>query len=159
MASEGGTGGEVVDAVSIESSSRSQTVKRCRNIDDENKGYILDNCIIYNVPGDGSCLFGACAAAIYQDEHQAKHLRRLTNCFIVENFWYYQDFISIPFIEHVGVGGNQRQIFSFYSIDQLQRFLSEPRPQCYTLECHSLDVLHFYLQSVESEKCWSNSQV
>ena len=157
--SSGGVGNLGVEVNQFTQSSSSTPVSdRCRKIDIQNKNYIQDNCVVYKIPGDGSCLFGACAAAIYQDENQGHHLRRLTNYFIVEHFWYFQEFIPFPFVENVGVG-ERRQLFSFYSVEHLQNFLSAPRPHCYTIECHTVDVLHFFLQSEESQKCWSNSQV
>ena len=47
----------------------------------EHSLYIDSDYLIYQVPGDGSCLYGAAAAMIYQDDSQALNLRRLCHIY------------------------------------------------------------------------------
>ena len=97
---------------------------------------ILGDLVVYKIPGDGSCFFGSCSAHVYQDETQVDHIRRMAHYFLVENWWYFEEFITLPFIETVGVGAGSYNV-------------------CYD----TVDELHAFFLRDESLKCFSNSQV
>ena len=97
---------------------------------------ILGDLVIYKIPGDGSCFFGSCSAHVYEDETQVDHIRRMAHYFLVENWWYFQEFITMPFIETVGVGVGSYNV-------------------CYD----TIEELHAFFLRDESLKCFSNSQV
>ena len=107
-----------------------------KEICDEHKHLIPEDHAIYPVPGDGSCLFGALAAHVYKDELQASNLRRLCHYYIVDNWWYFQHYLPMPFIETVGVGAESYRV----CIDNHEE-------------------LKNFLLSDTSLKCYSNSQV
>ena len=82
-----------------------------RNVREEHRHLIPKDHGVYPIPGDGSCFFGSVAAHIYQDETQVSILRRLCHYFMVENWWYFQFFIPLPFMETVGVGAESYRVF------------------------------------------------
>ena len=98
----------------------------------EHKHLLPEDHVIYPVPGDGSCLFGALAAHIYKDETQASNLRRLVRYYMVDNWWYFQLFLSIPFTETVGVGSDSYRVF-FDNYEDLKSFLlTDSSLKCYS---------------------------
>ena len=112
------------------------TQSKVKEICEGHRQLIPDNYGVYPVPGDGSCFFGSLAAHIYQDETQASNLRRLCHYYLVDNWWYFQAFVALPFTETIGVGAASYRV----CIDTDEELQS------------------FYL-SDESLKCYSNSQV
>ena len=88
--------------------------------------------LIYSVPGDGACFYNSAAAHIYQDENQASNLRRLAHYFIVNNWWFFKDFYSFPFVEQVGVGEQKKSVFKETESDLTSFLLSEESLKCYS---------------------------
>ena len=113
-------------------SSKSFTSEVCQ----EHKHLIPEHLGVYVIPGDGSCLFGALAAHIYQDESQVMNLRRLCHYYMVENWWYYAQFFALPFIETVGVGA-----------------------ESYSVHINNYDDLKSFFLSNNSLKCFNNSSI
>ena len=64
------------------------------------KEYLGIDAVILPIEGDGSCLFGAASAHIYQDQKHANELRRSCHKFMVDNWAYYSGFAdySVKFL-------------------------------------------------------------
>ena len=103
-----------------------------RNVREEHCHLIPKDHGVYPIPGDGSCFFGSLAAHIYQDETQVSILRRLCHYFMVENWWYFQFFIPLPFMETVGVGAESYRICLDTEEEFKRLFLSDDSLTCFS---------------------------
>ena len=94
--------------------------------------HLPDDFVVYGVPGDGSCFFGAVAAHIYRDETQVSCIIRLCHFNLVENWEYYKLFIEFPFMEKVGVGASSYRVCFDIEEDLKEFFLSEESLKCFS---------------------------
>ena len=79
---------------------------------------------ILPVIGNGACLDNSAAGHIYEDPSQGQLLND-AHSYIVDNWWYFQPFYSLPFQETVGVGaGSYRVCITNY--EELKLFLLSP---------------------------------
>ena len=70
----------------------------------------------------GACLDTSAAGGIYEDPGQSSHIKRMRHAFIVSNWWYFEDYYSLPFEETVGVGQNAYQV-CFQTHEEIKMFL------------------------------------
>ena len=85
-----------------------------------------DIMLVLSISGDGACLYNAIAVFLYEDESQAPQLRRMAHQYICTHWWYWKQYITLPFKEVVGVG-KAREFVSFETEDQLLDFLQTDR--------------------------------
>ena len=110
--------------------------RHCMDVDPQYLDRITSDYVVFKILGDGACFYSSCSAHIYKDPVHVDTLRMLTHHFIVENWWYFKDFIPFPFQGTVGVG-----------------------EQSYSICIEDAPELHSFLLSQESLKLWSESQV
>ena len=85
-----------------------------------------DIMMIFPISGDGACLYNAVAAYLYGDQKQSSHLRKMAHEFIVQHWWYWKQYIILPFTETVGVGSasyivnkeTEQEFFDFLRSDE-----------------------------------------
>ena len=92
--------------------------------------------VIYKVKGDVACFYSSCAAHIYQDDSHMQTLRMISHNFIIDNWWFFRDFIPLPYITTVGTG-----------------------ELSYNVCIEDETELHSFLRSPDSLMSWSDSQV
>ena len=81
-----------------------------------------DIMLIFPILGDGACLYNALAAFLYEDQKQSANLRRMAHQFIVMHWWYWKQYIPLPFTEQVGVG-SRKVIITKETEKELHEFL------------------------------------
>ena len=71
----------------------------------------LDGWIL-RFPGasDGTCLDSGLSTHIYEDPSHVLHVKRMRHRFILDQWWYFGEFFSLPFTETVGVGPSSHQV-------------------------------------------------
>ena len=67
------------------------------------------DCLVKPMPRDGACLFSAGSEWVLGGAELMETFRKQAHMFIVQNWDYYRPFITLPFIETVGVGTNARE--------------------------------------------------
>ena len=82
--------------------------------------------LVLSISGDGACLYNAIAVFLYEDESQAPQLRRMAHQYICKHWWYWKQYITLPFKEVVGVGKACEDV-SYEKEDQLLDFLQTDR--------------------------------
>ena len=75
--------------------------------------------VVNNINGDETYFYSACAAHIYKDE---SHMETLSHNFIIDNWWYFSDFLPFPFSRTVGTG-HEAYTVTFSQVDELHAFL------------------------------------
>ena len=85
-----------------------------------------DVMLIYPVSGDGACLYNVISAFLYEDETQSANLRRMAHQYIVMNWWYWKQYIPLPFTETVGVGKDSFKVH-FDKEDEYLEFLQSDK--------------------------------
>ena len=68
------------------------------------------DAMVKTMPGDGACLYNCASDWLYGSHKHMADLRREAHNFIVENFNFYKQFITLPYSETVGVGPRRTQI-------------------------------------------------
>ena len=86
------------------------------------KTMMRDSMLIFPILGDGACLYNALAAFLYEDQKQSANLRRMAHQFIVMHWWYWKQYIPLPFTEQVGVG-SRKVLITKVTEKELHEFL------------------------------------
>ena len=59
---------------------------------------------------DGACLTNCFAVHAYEDEDEGLKVKRMVNNYIADNWEYFKEKISLPYVENVGVGRNSKVV-------------------------------------------------
>merc|ERR1711954_465992 len=86
----------------------------------------------------GACLYNCASDWLYGSHKHMAQLRREAHNFMVENFNFYKQFITLPYSETVEVGPRRTQI-TIYTYDKMIRFLQSDQ-SLYCFSSSSLDL-------------------
>ena len=89
-----------------------------KNLPDNCKELVGDDCVLFPVKGDGACGPNCAAAWIHQDPSLGPYLARNINVHFIKNWDYWKNVITFPFIREVGNGKlvkceNEEELFNF----------------------------------------------
>ena len=90
------------------------------------------DCLVKSMPGDGACLYYCGADLVLGGWEHMETLRKQGHRFIVENWDYYRRFISLPFVETIGVGAAKRTVTKKTYDDMKKCLLSNESIYCYS---------------------------
>ena len=90
------------------------------------------DCLVKSMPGDGACLYYCGADLVLGGWEHMETLRKQGHRFIVENWDYYRPFISLPFVETIGVGAAKRTVTKKTYGDMKKFLLSNESIYCYS---------------------------
>ena len=84
---------------------------------------MLQQYLVYPVPGGGPCLPNSLAAFEFQDANRGVELRRMANQFLLSTWWFWQSMITLPYNVRVGVNGGTKSLV-FETIPEVVKFLT-----------------------------------
>ena len=110
----------------------------------------------YQIRPDGGCLQSSFAVHAFNDQEKGLDVRRDLNQHIVDNFDYYKEKISWPFVEVVGVGDNSETVTATTDDEMIELLKSEKSLLLYS-NSHDVAALANFYNITVNIFCYSKS--